>query len=551
MTDAALHRDLIYVLKACHAKPVITILGRGGLSTSLTGADLLARARAMQDVWDQHLGAGPQVIMAALPAGEHFLVALIAALLGGGTMVPVAPPRTGEVPERLARMARNCGVSLVLCTTRNRAAVSQQLTDANGTLSCSVLTVDAPETALRVESDLPRTGPVFPIIQHTSGSTRFPKSVPVSAAQIRANCHLIQSLWGMNSDTVMVNWLPHYHDMGLMGCILYPLLSGAHSVQMSPFDMIRRPLSWLEAISDWRGTISGGPTFAFMECLNRIKPDDCIGLDLRSWQRAFCGAEPIPAGFLQRFSEHFAPHGLSRDSVFACYGMAECTLFAAGEPDHRDTPTVAQAGMPVEGCRLSATTREGLRISNLTDGARQVDGSPGEVWLAGPSVCQGYLGDPEAEDETFQIDTDGRRWMRTGDIGVIRDGHLFITGRLKDIVIVNGRNIAAAEIEWIAAQEDQDLNPSAAAAFAGGATSGARAHLLIETRTRTAAPKDPIALAARIRASVIGRCGVELDEIHILPRGSLPRTSSGKIRRQAVAQTFLDGLAHAIGKMNA
>ncbi|MBN8293699.1 AMP-binding protein [Rhodobacter sp. NTK016B] len=537
MNDATLHPDLIAAIADRRAEPMLTILGKRGQYTSLTGEELLARTQAMQAVWDRCLGPGPQVLLTALPAGEDFLIALVTALLGGGTMVPVAPPRVGDTPGRLARMARTCDASAVLCTTRNRDAVVQQLIDDAGGLPCPVLALDAPEPDATALARAPRPVSSHPIIQHTSGSTRFPKAVPVTADQIRANCAMIQSLWGMNRDTVMVNWLPHYHDMGLMGCILYPLLSHAHSVQMSPFDMIRRPLSWLEAVSQWRGTISGGPTFAFLECLNRIDAEAAQGLDLSSWQRAFCGAEPIPAGLLQRFSDRFAPQGLAPEAVFGCYGMAECTLFAAGEAQAAGNAAPAPTDALVEGCLLSDTTRAGLRIADPAGGWPRPEGFTGEIWLTGPSVIHAYLG--EDDPEAFATDPEGRHWLRTGDLGHIAEGRLFITGRLKDIVIVNGRNIAAAEIEWIAAQEHDDLNPLAAAAFADTQTAGGKAHLCIEIRAGAPAPADPEALAKRIRASVIGRCGAELGEIRILPRGTLPRTTSGKIRRRQVAQEFL------------
>ncbi|PWE30795.1 hypothetical protein C4N9_03290 [Pararhodobacter marinus] len=537
MNDTTLRPDLIDALAGRGDAPMITVLGRRGQSVSLTGAELRVRSEAMQAMWDRCLGPGPQIVLTALPAGEDFLIALLTTLLGGGTMVPVAPPRAGDPPARLARMARTCGASAVLCTTRNRDAVVAQLSDGDGALPCPVLALDAPEPDTAALSRPPRPVSAFPVIQHTSGSTRFPKAVPVTADQIRANCALIQQLWGMDRNTVMVNWLPHYHDMGLMGCILYPLLSGSHSVQMSPFDMIRRPLSWLEAVSEWRGTISGGPSFAFLECLNRIEPDAAQGLDLSSWQRAFCGAEPIPAGLLDRFRARFAPQGLAPGAVFGCYGMAECTLFAAGEAGAPGAAAPAIGAALVEGCLLSDTTRAGLRIADPASGRPRPEGITGEIWLSGASVIDGYLG--EDDPDAFAADRDGRHWLRTGDLGYVADDRLFITGRIKDIVIVNGRNIAAAEIEWIAAQAHPDLNPMGAAAFAAAQSASGTAHLLIEIRAGAPAPADPDALARKIRASVLGHCGVALAEIRILPRGTLARTSSGKIRRRQVAQDFL------------
>lgn len=553
VSETSLQREIAAVLEQRQDAPLITVLGRRGQYRTFNGADLAVRARDVQALWDRCLGEGPHVLIAALPAGEDFLLTLVATLLGGGTLVPVAPPRAADPPGRLARIARTCGARAVLCTTNNRAMVAEQLAggsaERDGEPACPVLAVDDP---VPVRQAFAAGGPcAFPVIQHTSGSTRFPKAVPVTADQIRANCGMICSLWGMNADSVIVNWLPHYHDMGLMGCILYPLLSGAHSVQMSPFDMIRRPAAWLEAISTWHGTFSGGPTFAFLECLNRISEDEARGLDLSSWERAFCGAEPVPSGLLDRFHQRFAASGLAREAVFACYGMAECTLFAAGEAGPlRDKDTVPEPWAGFEGCLLSQATREHIRIADPQTGRALPDGATGEVWLKGPSVCERYLGRDAEETEDFATDPDGTRWLRTGDLGGISGAYLHITGRAKDVIIVNGRNVASAEVEWLAAREHGDLSPSGAAAFASDGLAPGHAELLIELRAGAAPMDDPALLAARIRKSVAASSGVWLERIALLPRGTLPRTSSGKIRRQQAARDLacLHGAAICLDK---
>lgn len=540
MAASSLRDDLLDVLEMRRDACLLSVLRRRGQVAGYTGRQLLDEARAVQAFWDEYLGPGPKVLIAALPAGETFIFPLLASLLGGGSLVPVALPRPSDPPGRLGRMARICAADAVLCTLKNKAAVEAQLHGEDGGLVCPVLVVDAPEPV--AVPGVRKAPHPYPVIQHTSGSTRFPKAVSLTAAQIRANCSLIQTLWGMDASSVVVNWLPHYHDMGLIGCILYPLLSGSHSIQMSPFDMIRHPLSWLEAISAYRGTISGGPAFAFQECLSRIAPGEEEGLDLSSWERAFCGAEPVPAGLLDRFHARFSGNGLARKSVFSCYGMAECTLFAAGEPGEEGSSSpVPSSWRAVDGSLLSERTRHGIRIADPDTGAELPEGVPGEIWLSGASIGDGYLGEPLETEEAFSVDIDGRRWLRTGDLGGIAGRRLYITGRNKDIVIVNGRNVAAAEIEWIAAQEHPALNPSAAAAFAYEGATGGHAALFIEVRPGAAAPDDPPQVAAHIRRTVAGACGVALDEVCILPRGTLPRTSSGKIRRRQIAAGYVAG----------
>ncbi|WP_162901337.1 AMP-binding protein [Breoghania sp. L-A4] len=537
----SLRSDVLRNLELKSDERQITVLGRHGRANHYTGGQLLAEAEQCLRQWDACLGAGPHVLVAALPPGETFLFSLIASLIGEGTLVPVAPPRPSDPPGRLRHIAQTCRATAVLCMAARRTAVEEQLRDGDGLPVCAVLAVDDP-----VPMPLGGAGRIadrtIPIIQHTSGSTRLPKAVPITAAQIRANCAMIQTLWGMNRQTVMVNWLPHYHDMGLMGGILYPLLSGAYSVQMSPFEMIRSPLSWLQAIATYRATFSGGPSFSFQECLTRIAEEDCAGLDLSSWQRAFCGGEPVPAGLLSRFRQRFARSGLAPDSVFACYGMAEYTLFSAGEPESRspdtDVSDIPQGWTAVEPCLLSEHTRRNIRITHPKTGAAIPDGETGEIWLRGASASTSYLGAPEETDETFENEADGTRWMRTGDLGGVSGNRLYVTGRRKDVVIVNGRKVAASEIEWLAARADSGLNPMAAAAFMPEPAASGHASLYIELRPGTPRLKDPRQIIARIRRSVAGSYSVVLDDIRILPRGALPRTSSGKIRRQTVAATF-------------
>ncbi|MES2817841.1 MAG: AMP-binding protein [Pseudomonadota bacterium] len=539
----SLRASVLLKLEASADRPQISVLGRRGQATHYTGSQLLHEAEHCLKQWADWFGPGPYVLVAALPAGEAFLFTLLASLIGESTLVPIAQPRANDPPGSLRHRVESCGATALLCTSAQREGIETQLRTAQGTLACPVVAVDAPNPTIAAIVR-PRS-PAVPIIQHTSGSTRFPKAVPIHAAQIHANCAMIQRLWGMDERTVMLNWLPHYHDMGLMGCILYPLLSGARSIQMSPFEMIRNPLSWLRAISDHRATFSGGPTFAFQECLTRVAEADCTDLDLSSWQRAFCGAEPVPAGLLERFRQRFGKHGLAAEAVFACYGMAEFTLFAAGEPGrHSALPASLADGATVEPCLLSIETRQGIRITDPRTGAALSDGESGEIWLKGASASEEYLGLPAETSQTFGNEADGARWMRTGDLGVIQGNWLSVTGRQKDIIIVNGRKIAAAEIEWLAAQQDPALNPMAAAAFMPPGAASGQAVLFIELRTGQPPRDDSAALIDRIRRAVAGAWSIELMDIRVLARGTLARTSSGKVRRQQIATTYLDIAPH-------
>ncbi|MGS4947220.1 AMP-binding protein [Meridianimarinicoccus sp. RP-17] len=528
--------------------PQITVLRRASPPLVLTGHDLQQRADALRVRWDSQFGAGPLRLVLALPPGEWFLAALLAGILGGHTMVPAALPRLGSVASRLAHIVTDCGADAVLCTGAQLPSIREGLRNATHGPSCPVVAIDAAEYGTHMQQRPQRIGPCAEgphpvVVQYTSGSTRLPKGVRISGASILANCRMVEESWGMGPETCMVNWLPHYHDMGLMGGILYPLLAGGRSVQMNPLDMVRRPVDWLRAISDHRADFSGGPAFAFAECLRRIAPGDCAGLDLSCWTRAFCGAEPIPAGLLPAFRARFAAHGLPPEGVFGCYGMAEMTLFAAGAPG----PAASLGGTPVEPCRLNTLTAPRLRIVDPQSRMPCPEGREGEIWLRGPSKGDGYMNLPEETRQTFHAtletpDAVAGEWLRTGDLGVITGELLHVTGRIKDTLIANGRKVAAAELEWLAASMDDALNPLAAAAFMPDATESARAVLLIELKSGYATTAGPLETVRSSIAKVIaGEWGIHLKDLRILPRGRLLRTSSGKVRRQAMAEAYRAG----------
>jgi acyl-CoA synthetase (AMP-forming)/AMP-acid ligase II len=550
--SSPLRGRLVQCLHDRNDRPQVSMLRRSGPPRDLSGHDLRAAAASLIAKWQDWFGPGPHTLVLALPQGEAFLSALLAGLLGGHTLVPVAPPRSGSRAERLQHIAQDCAATAVLCSEGMRDIILQHLrADGSKKPVCPVATLDGhaqgPDS---IDGQASRSaeaiGPVPAVIQYTSGSTRLPKGVRIFGEQIIANCDLVARTWGMSASTRFVNWLPHYHDMGLMGGILYPLLTGAYSAQMNPLDMVRKPVSWLRAISDCHATFSGGPAFAFADCLRRIEPDECEGLDLSSWSRAFCGAEPIPAGLLPSFRNRFAPYGLEPGSVFGCYGMAEMTLFAAGAPVADDTLPPPAGCSAVHPCLLTDTTRANVRVVDPDNRMTMNEGQQGEIWLRGPSKGQGYINLPEETAATFNAalaGTDDGAWLRTGDLGAISGDLLYVTGRLKDTLIANGRKIAASELEWLAASLDDALNPLAAAAFMPSHVESAVAVLLIELKPGHAAPACPETVRATIERATLGEWGIRLSDLRILPRGKLERTSSGKIRRQAAATAYRQGLA--------
>ena len=338
---------------------VATFLARNATPDVWTGDRIKAASDAMARDLRQWLGQGDHTLVLAMPAGSDFYISLLACLRAGITAVPVTLPRIGSHSDRFQHLVSDSGASAVLCTPDAQKVVTAALSVMEAP-PCPVVALplaDLPPVAGRAGA--PDASPPV-IVQYTSGSTRNPKGVRLTAAGIVANCDTVMREWQMDAATRMVNWLPHYHDMGLMGGVLYPLLCGGVSFQMSPMEFIRRPIFWLQAISDHRANFSGGPAFAFSDCVRRIEAKDLAGVDLSSWRRAFCGAEPVPTGLLDAFHAHLASTGLPRASVFPCYGMAEITLFSAGSPEAAETPDTRAMG--VEPCKLTAGTAPNIRI---------------------------------------------------------------------------------------------------------------------------------------------------------------------------------------------
>lgn len=498
-----------------------------------TGGALLQAAEAQAAIWRAEFGEGRFVLALSLPHGSAFVTALIAALICDICVVALPPSKPGD--PKVPHIVQDCGARAVITTKDGATALEKCLTQ-NGPLACPIYSVDG--TLLRVTEQPAKDVALRDdtiLVQYTSGSTRLPKGVEMSGRNILENSALVARTWGLGQETVVVNWMPHYHDMGLMGCILFPILFGGTSVQMSPFDAIRKPLAWLQAVQDHGGTITGGPAFIFAECLKRISPADCIDLDLSSLKQVFCGAEPVPAELLPAFQKRFEASRLPENASFACYGMAEQGLFIAGAQ-------LAKPGKPYGGlapCRLTEQTRETLKIASA-DGHPVDDAEEGEIWVCGASTTAGYL---NLDNETAQalVQSGDVTWLRTGDLGRIHGDDLFVTGRIKDMLIVNGRNVAATEVEWLAASFDDALNRYAAAVFAPDTLQPAQAVLLIELIDKTRSFEGGVPLRKSIEQAVRGALGVHLVDIRFLPRGSLDKTSSGKVRRNVAAKQYATG----------
>ena len=491
--------------------------------------------------------------MIVMETGPEFLSALVGCLYAGVVAVPAPEPRPGASLDRLERIAAACRPAIVIASPRIRAQLIGRASPESPLRRLPVLDV-AMLAAEGATDDCPGAAQdphAAAILQYTSGTTGVPRGVVLHSRCLLAN--IAASSKGMDvgqgrERELLVNWMPHHHDMGLVGKILTPLVNGLETVHMSPLAFVQRPARWLSAITRYRATTSGAPAFALDLCISRI-PDEVIDtLDLSSWRSAFCGAEPVFSSTLAAFRDRFARAGLRPEAVFTCYGLAETTLYAAGA--HRPTEH-AEADLPSPGerapCYLDAASRAAIRILGA-DGRTAGEGEEGEIWVAGPSVAGGYFADEGATGEVFRARTDpddGLYWLRTGDVGRIDGDRLSVTGRIKDVLIAGGVNIAAVDVERTATRDLPHVNPDAAAAFQGPEEDGGPIILLIERQRRTPAPLGEREALHRARSAVFRDLGVTLAELHLVRPGSLPRTTSGKIRRSAARDLWAGAAAMA------
>jgi acyl-CoA synthetase (AMP-forming)/AMP-acid ligase II len=485
------------------------------------------------------------------PTGIDFFTAFFGAQLAGAVPVPLYPParlgRTEEYLRRTSRMLERSGARLVLAETRLCRLLGGAVEPA---LGCRAL-ADLPQgKALPVQA----SPADLALIQFSSGTTVDPKPVALSHRAVAAQAEILAGFWPDTPEVRQscVSWLPLYHDMGLIGCVFPALARDASLTLFAPELFVARPALWLRTISRYRATISPAPNFAYGLCLTRISDTELEGVDLSNWQTALNGAESISPAVLRAFCERFAPWGFRPEAMTPVYGLSEAALAVTfsdlGRPFHVtrfDREELAREGR----ARVSAEGREivsvgrpvpGFRLRIVESGGRGLRdlpaGTVGQVWIQGPSLMDGYLGDPEATARTLR---DG--WLDTGDLGFLHDGELYLAGRAKDAVILRGRNHAPEEIER-AVDEVPGLRPSSAVAVSW-LPEDARGEVLalFVEAAREATPEELAALPDACREAVLGATGLAVDRFEILAPGALPRTSSGKLRRGETLRLYLAG----------
>ncbi|WP_122257277.1 non-ribosomal peptide synthetase [Pseudomonas salomonii] len=517
-------------------------------SVVLSYRDLDQRARTIAAALQANAALGDRAVL-LFPSGPDYVAAFFGCLYAGVIAVPAYPPESTKRhhQERLLSIISDAEPRLLL-TIASLADGLAQIANAP-----PVLSVDTLENAGNwVEPELQAHDIAF--LQYTSGSTALPKGVQVSHDNLVANEVLIRRGFGidLHPDDVIVSWLPLYHDMGLIGGLLQPIFSGVPCVLMSPAYFLGRPLRWLEAISEYGGTISGGPDFAYRLCSERVSETALERLDLSKWRVAYSGSEPIRLDTLERFAEKFAVCGFTPNNFFASYGLAEATLFVAGGSRGQGIPALrvdeqalaANRAEPGQGSAImSCGTSQPEHAVLIVDPhtlTELPDNRVGELWAAGPSIAHGYWRNPEASAKTF-VQHAGRTWLRTGDLGFIRDGEVYITGRLKDLLIVRGHNLYPQDIEQTVEREVEVVRKGRVAAFAVNHQGLEGIGIAAEISRSVQKILPPEALIKAIRQAVAEAYQEAPSVVVLLNPGALPKTSSGKVQRSACALRHADG----------
>ncbi|OLF14718.1 non-ribosomal peptide synthetase [Actinophytocola xanthii] len=467
-------------------------------------------------------------VLLVQPPGLGFVTAFLGCLYAGCVPVPVYPlVDTEDNVAIVRRVLADSGA--VLAWTADQGA-------ADHLARILPVPVHWKTGADRYRPDRGARPDQLAFLQYTSGSTADPRGVMVTHGSLAANLTAIAAAFGHDADTVVLSWLPAYHDMGLIGNILHPLHTGFPAYLASPLDFISRPLNWPTAVARFGVTTSGGPNFAYDLIVRAAGRDGVPELDLSAWRVAYCGAEPVSARTLGRFAELLAPRGFRADALVPCYGLAEATLLVTSAPVGRRMVT---APAPDGGQAVSCGVPRDCEVV-VVDGkdGPAADGEVGEILVRGDSVAAGYLGKPTATKAVFGATARGRNgsWLRTGDLGFLDRGELYVTGRIKDLMVVRGRNHHPQDVERLVTENCPPVRPGCVAAFASPDGEGAVVVAEIRPgRTLTAADRRAATSAA------VNALGLRLVDILAVPRNTVPKTTSGKLRRGECRTRYLSG----------
>ena len=544
-----------------------TFLSESGTGRcDLSYAELDRRARAIAG-YLQSLGPMERPALLLYPTGVEFVAALFGCLYAGIMAIPAPLPVSRRDRPRAQKILADSQAAFGLTTAAAMVALEADAYITSSGEPCRWLASDVIDDAFAdVWRDPGVRRDAVAYLQYTSGSTADPKGVMVTHSNVLHNAASIDEALVHTAESVSVSWLPHFHDMGLIYGLVEPLYGGFPAVLMPPMSFIQQPVRWLDAIAAFHATHSGGPNFAYDLCARNVTDEQRQGLDLRSWRVAFNGAERVCSETLARFAQAFEPCGFVASSFRPAYGLAEATLevtcgtgdgaplvcaFDAESLEHHTVVEVADA-RPIRRTlvgsgRASRDTQ--VVIVNPTSLTPSAPNEVGEIWVSSPSVAAGYWRQPEESARTFRAQLRGGpdvTFLRTGDLGFVHRDELFVAGRLKDLIIIRGHNHYPQDIELTAANADAELRPGGGAVFSVDSTDSERVVVVHEVK-RTSRQPDVPAISAAIRRAVSEHHRLRVHAVALVKPGTVPKTSSGKVRRHACRQMFLSGSLPVIG----
>ena len=542
---------------------------------SLTYRELDRKAKAIAACL-QSLVSSQERILLLYPPGLGFIEAFFGCLYADVIAIPAYPPRPNRSIARIQSIIKDAQPTLALTTKGILNGLTKRAEQAPELKTLQWLATDnlEPQYADKWQ-EITLSGDDIAFLQYTSGSTAEPKGVKIAHRNLLHNLQAIHQCFQHSTESQGVIWLPPYHDMGLIGGVLQPLYGGFPVVLMSPLIFLQNPLRWLKAISRYRGTTSGGPNFAYDLCVRKFKPDPDLDLDLSSWNLAFNGAEPINYASLEKFAATFRPYGFRPEAFYPCYGMAEATLIISGGekkslattktisskeleqnsvvdalPEDDDARTLVSCGHSLADQKIAIVDPQSLTPCP--------SGKIGEIWVTGPSIAAGYWNKSTMINETFHAqlpEMSDLKFLRTGDLGFMDQGELFVTGRLKDVIIIKGRNHYPQDIERTVEACNNFIRPSSVASFAIADEGEEKLVILAEVerhywnrRENATKSKEEIAAARAakeqeliqlIRRAIAKAHDLQTHSVVILKAGAIPKTSSGKIQRHICRDRFL------------
>jgi len=518
------------------------------ITDHLTHHELHLEASKIAYHLQAHCQKGDRAVL-LFPPGLDYVRAYFGCLYAGVIAVPIFPPTMSRQVDRVMNIIQDARpTSQVFQQVK---AIAPAWTEAPGS---HWLQSDQLEEAQVKPYEASPSDIAF--LQYTSGSTGAPKGVMISHQNLLENERMIRDGFGTDENTIAVNWLPLYHDMGLIGAVLHPLFLGGSSYLMSPFSFLKDPSLWLRAISTFRGSTCGGPNFAFDLCVRKVSEEVVDELDLSSWKQAFNGAEPIHAGTLENFENKFARAGFDPSSWRSCYGLAEATLMVSTATTDSSKKIIEvdedalKKGKVREVSKGKALLSSGKPVQPQTiriveaESANICDpGLVGEIWISGPHVSQGYWEKEHLNQEVFHAQLEeepGTTFFKTGDLGFLHEGELFIVGRLKDLIIIRGKNHYPQDIERTLSEAHEGLQPGGAAAFSiqKGSSEGLA---VIAELSKTGKKFDGEDIMEAARRTIADVHELQVQAILLIPRRNLLKTSSGKVQRQANKKAFLEG----------